>query len=113
MATGAMGTMGADSMATMAGMNHDSVGGMNRGGMANMTGDPDRDFFRMMTDHHKGLVAMAHLSVEGDKKGSRSSSERHHHADLHALHPGGCGNESCGHDDHQRTDRHLDARRSP
>lgn len=38
-------------------------------GMA-MTGDADRDFLRMMSDHHKGMVAMAHLSVEGEKKGS-------------------------------------------
>lgn len=43
-------------------------------GMANMTGDPDRDFLRMMSDHHKGLIAMVHptldkkerLAVKGD-----------------------------------------------
>ena len=33
-------------------------------GMANMTGDPDRDFLRMMSDHHKGLIALAHLTLE-------------------------------------------------
>jgi uncharacterized protein (DUF305 family) len=40
------------------------------GGMAGMTGNADQDFLRMMSDHHKGLVAMAHLSAEGEKKGS-------------------------------------------
>jgi len=35
-------------------------------GMANMTGDPDRDFLRMMSDHHKGLIAMVHPTL--DKK---------------------------------------------
>ena len=69
-ANAATGTASPDSMGAMAGMNHDSMGGMNHGAMANMTGDPDRDFLRMMSDHHKGLVAMAHPSVEGDKKGS-------------------------------------------
>lgn len=37
-------------------------------GMAAMTGDPDRDFLRMMSDHHKGLVALAHETLE--KKGA-------------------------------------------
>lgn len=70
------GGMGHDSMGAMSGMSHDSMSGMKggamggMGSMANMTGDADRDFLRMMSDHHKGLVEMAHLSVEGDKKGS-------------------------------------------
>lgn len=53
--------------------------GMSRDDMAtmpNMTGDPDRDFLRMMSDHHKGMIAMAHptmdfkgeLSVKGEAK---------------------------------------------
>ena len=47
----------------MAGMAHDSgMGGM--AGMAGMTGDADRDFLRMMSDHHKGLIAMAHETLE-------------------------------------------------
>ena len=67
----------------MAGMTHDS---MAMGGMAGMsgmmpaedraqmqmTGDADRDFLRMMSDHHKGLIAMAHLTVE-EKKGSAAA----------------------------------------
>ncbi len=47
---------------------------MQMGGMANMTGDADRDFLRMMSDHHKGLIAIVHptldkkenLAVKGD-----------------------------------------------
>jgi uncharacterized protein (DUF305 family) len=33
-------------------------------GMANMTGDADRDFLRMMSDHHKGLIAIVHPTLE-------------------------------------------------
>lgn len=29
-----------------------------------MTGDPDHDFLRMMSDHHKGLIAMSHETIE-------------------------------------------------
>lgn len=47
---------------------------MQMSGMAKMTGDPDRDFLRMMSDHHKGLIAIVHptldkkenLAVKGD-----------------------------------------------
>jgi uncharacterized protein (DUF305 family) len=40
-------------------------GGMaGMSGMANMTGDPDHDFLRMMSDHHKGLILMAHQTIE-------------------------------------------------
>ena len=35
--------------------------GMNMGAM---TGDPDRDFLRMMSDHHKGMIAMVHPTIE-------------------------------------------------
>lgn len=37
--------------------------GESMAGMA-MTGDPDHDFLRMMSDHHKGVVAMAHITKE-------------------------------------------------
>ena len=71
-------SMGAmrDSMGAMSGMSHDSMAGMNSGAMGGMapmggvTGDPDRDFLRMMSDHHKGMIAMAHLTIEGRRKGS-------------------------------------------
>lgn len=33
-------------------------------GMADMTGDPDHDFLRMMSDHHKGLIAMVHPTID-------------------------------------------------
>lgn len=42
----------------MGGMQHDSGGGMS--GMSNMTGNADQDFLRMMSDHHKGMIEMAH-----------------------------------------------------
>lgn len=48
-----------DSAAAMGGMNNTE----KMGGMA-MTGDADRDFLRMMSDHHKGLVEMAHMTKE-------------------------------------------------
>ena len=77
--TGSMAGMNHDSAGGMAGMNHDSMSG-NMAGMSSMpaedrphmrmTGNADQDFLRMMSDHHRGLIAMAHLSTEGDKKGS-------------------------------------------
>lgn len=45
--------------------------GHDLAGMA-MTGDPDRDFLRMMSDHHKGLIAMAH---EGMLQGGRGTAQ--------------------------------------
>ncbi|MEO5511496.1 MAG: DUF305 domain-containing protein [Longimicrobiales bacterium] len=40
-----------------------SSDGMNGMQMA-MTGDPDRDFLRMMSDHHNGMIEMVHATVE-------------------------------------------------
>jgi uncharacterized protein (DUF305 family) len=38
-------------------------------GMAqNMTGDADHDFLRMMSDHHRGLILMAHETIESKDK---------------------------------------------
>lgn len=33
--------------------------------MSGTTGNPDQDFLRMMSDHHKGLIAMVHPTMEG------------------------------------------------
>ena len=62
----------------MTGMAGDSgmTGMQNMGGMQGtaMTGNPDQDFLRMMSDHHKGLTTMAHgakemkLAVAADAK---------------------------------------------
>lgn len=41
--------------------------GAAMGAMA-MTGDPDHDFLRMMTDHHKGMILMAHETIESKAK---------------------------------------------
>jgi uncharacterized protein (DUF305 family) len=62
----ASGTM--SSSQPMSGMRGDSgmqgmQGAGSMPGMA-MTGNPDRDFLRMMSDHHKGLSAMAHGAKE-------------------------------------------------
>jgi uncharacterized protein (DUF305 family) len=80
-ATGSMAGMSHDSAGGMAGMNHDNMAGM--AGMTSMpaedrphmrmTGNADQDFLRMMSDHHRGLIAMSHLSTEGDKKGSAAT----------------------------------------
>ena len=35
-----------------------------RSGMSRMTGDADHDFLRMMSDHHKGLILLAHEAKE-------------------------------------------------
>ncbi len=57
----------------MAGMDHSTMG--NMGSMTPMggaTGDPDRNFLRMMSEHHRGMIAMAHLTIE-QKKGSAAT----------------------------------------
>lgn len=49
------------------------------GGMGNMamTGNADHDFLRMMSDHHKGLIAMAHETIESkDKLGVKPIAKR-------------------------------------
>ena len=60
-------------MDTMSGMNmggssakasgSDMKGGASMAGMV-MTGNPDHDFLRMMSDHHKAMIAMVHLTKE-------------------------------------------------
>lgn len=64
----------ADSTKTSATTPKDSA---NKGGMAgmgsmrsmgSMTGNPDHDFLRMMSDHHKGLILIVHETVENKEK---------------------------------------------
>ncbi|MEO5816228.1 MAG: DUF305 domain-containing protein [Gemmatimonadaceae bacterium] len=57
-----------DSAAT-SGM-RDSMAGhdMSAMPMANMTGDADHDFLRMMSDHHKGLIQIAHMTKDRKEK---------------------------------------------
>lgn len=59
-------------------MTPDSSAGMAAmSGMTDMTGDPDHDFLRMMSQHHKGMVAMAHLTKErAEKLAVRSIASR-------------------------------------
>ena len=56
---------------------HDTMAGMQ--GMSNMqgmsmTGDADRDFLRMMSDHHKGMILMAHMTKDR-KPAGRSAAD--------------------------------------
>ncbi len=64
----------------MAGVNVDaSMKGMQgSGGMPGMamTGDADRDFLRMMSDHHKGMIAMAHMAKERNDVGTAAADAR-------------------------------------
>jgi uncharacterized protein (DUF305 family) len=38
--------------------------------MPKMTGDADHDFLRMMSDHHRGLIAIVHMTVDKKDVGS-------------------------------------------
>ena len=49
-----------------------SMAGMDHGSMA-MTGDADHDFLRMMSDHHKGLIRMAHMTKDRKDVGSAAA----------------------------------------
>jgi uncharacterized protein (DUF305 family) len=42
-------------------------------GMANMTGDADHDFLRMMSDHHKGLILLAHMTKDRKDVGTAAA----------------------------------------
>lgn len=65
------------------------MSGMNMSGMANMTGDPDRDFLRMMSDHHKGLIAMVHPTMEKKEnlavKADASKMDKKQDAELETM----------------------------
>lgn len=48
----------------------------NMGNMANMpdmTGNPDQDFLRMMSNHHKGLILIAHMTKDRKDEGTAAS----------------------------------------
>ena len=60
-------TSAADSTAGMPGMG--AAGGMQHD-MANMTGNADHDFLRMMSDHHKGLILLAHMTKDRKAAGT-------------------------------------------
>ena len=79
---GAMGAApgGTPANQSMAGMKGDSgmkdmQGSGKMAGMA-MTGDADHDFLRMMSDHHKGMIAMAHMTKERKNIGSAAADAR-------------------------------------
>ena len=47
------------------------------GNMPGMTGGADHDFLRMMSDHHKGLILMAHETIERkDPLGVKADARR-------------------------------------
>jgi len=58
-------------------------------GMGNMTGDPDRDFLRMMSDHHKGLIAIVHPTLERKEnlavKGDARKMDKKQDAELDKM----------------------------
>lgn len=65
----ATSTMKPDSMAAMGG-----AGAMP--GMAGQTGDADPDFLRMMSDHHKGLIALVHMTQDRSGVGTAKADAR-------------------------------------
>jgi uncharacterized protein (DUF305 family) len=66
--------------ATSTAQPHDSMAGMHdmsgMQGMTNMTGDADHDFLRMMADHHKGLVLMAHMTADRKDAGPAAADAK-------------------------------------
>ena len=46
------------------------------------TGDADHDFLRMMSDHHKGMILMAHMTK--DRKGGEDGHTSHQDQSSHA-----------------------------
>ena len=73
-------TLGADSIAhapAMSGVQNDAHGGMgDMSAMPTTTGNADHDFLRMMTDHHKGMVTMAHGAKERQGSSIREIATR-------------------------------------
>ena len=68
-------TTSGDSVAGMQSMN--KAGGIHdMANMTNMTGDADHDFLRMMSDHHKGLVLLAHMTKDRKEGGLVAADAR-------------------------------------
>jgi len=59
-------TMPPDSLAAT----HDSLVPKGRRAIAGTSGDADHDFLRLMSDHHKGLILLAHMTKERKNGGS-------------------------------------------
>ena len=62
----------------MSGANGDSGTKGKQGSMAGMemTGDADHDFLRMMSDHHQGMIAMAHTTMERNDIGGAAADAK-------------------------------------
>ena len=71
---GTASTSHSDSMPGMQGMS--GMQGMQGMQGMKMTGDPDHDFLRMMSDHHKGMIGMAHLATEEKKAGAAAADAK-------------------------------------
>jgi len=56
-------------------MSDSTKGASGMQGMA-MTGDPDRDFLRMMSDHHKGMILMAHMTKDRKDGSAAADAEK-------------------------------------
>lgn len=65
---GGSATMSADTGTATAARADTGMAGMDHSTMEAMTGNADQDFLRMMSDHHKGLIELAHMTKDG--KGS-------------------------------------------
>ena len=73
------------------GMMHDSMamGGAGMSGMTAQSGDADREFLRMMSDHHKGLIALVHMTQDrsgvGTAKADATTMDKAQDAELDAM----------------------------
>ena len=62
--TTAKAASAASADSAMPAMAHGDSGMAGMSGMSGMTGDANHDFLRMMSDHHQGLIALVHPTVE-------------------------------------------------
>ena len=75
------------SMDTSAAMSTQMAG--QQMGRMPMTGDADHDFLRMMSDHHKGLIAMVHPTLDKKEnlavKGDAAKMDKKQDAELEKM----------------------------